>query len=483
MEPKRSSMLKFLLMAVAAIAVVLIALSGFRTDKSHETSDIAMTSDSQDATRIGTIDGTEHTKLSSRSHRPFVSRDHTSVTKVGDISSSHTRNKLSDDETSEPLYQEQYLAALIAMMEKDGKDNALIHYALAFEMAPDNPTPEQMRLIKQVLEEGWDERASGLLPYLAQWQAAFAEIQKGVDLNYARGIGTEMGANTPVPNFLKAQNAAKMLAVYSRYLESQGKNGQAMDQITMAMTMGRDFNSPDNTMISGLIGTAIQSIGLKQMAAMADAGVFNESNNMSSLLRKFESGQATMQQIVDTESEMTLVSLNKTLNNPDFQKALENDPSEIYSEDRLKQMIQDYEASREINLEYFSKPYWARDELKLKPDSLEASSLANFKEAEARHLSVISRMRLQQIDFAARDYMADHNAPAPDYGTLVNDGYLAPGGLIDPFTGEGFVYTATDTDYDLYGSGPNIKTPNDPTINWNPTNGTFSEGVIRLDGF
>ena len=51
---------------------------------------------------------------------------------------------------------------------------------------------------------------------------------------------------------------------------------------------------------------------------------------------------------------------------------------------------------------------------------------------------------------------------------------------VDPYTGKSFVYEVRGGTYELYGSGPNTKTPNDPRVNYTSNNGTFSEGVIRV---
>ncbi len=426
--------------------------------------------------RIGQIDdGGASVRGHGFAARDFSDRD------IGraDRRSSATANR--EEETSQPLKQEEYIAALMAQLEKDGLDNALLHYALAFELAPDNPTAAQMDLIKRVMEEGWSEDAEELLPYLEQWEPAFAKLYEGAHIGYARGLGSEMGMQVPVPRFLIAQNSARMLGVYSRYLESQGRYAEAAAALEVMMNMGRDFKSPDNILLSGLIGTAVQNMALRQIASLAEKkGYAGSERQFIDKHRQVDVSQGGMTQVMATEMKLTLVTVDQLLNAPESMKMPISEDEPVPSKDQLQKMLEVYSAYAESVSDYLSKPYWDRDGSEY-PHVEEGSTfpVANYLEAEVRHLYTVSKMRQQQIDLAAQAYMNQNNSPAPDLSALVNGGYL-PESPVDPFSGQDIIYKPTGDSYEIYGSGPDIDNPMNPDVDYSPSNGTISDGVIRL---
>lgn len=348
-----------------------------------------------------------------------------------------------------------YLDTMLAKAEQEGKDNALLHLALALKLAPDTPTEKQLEMINYVLDHGWDEKSIGLLPYLQEWLPAFEELQAGALVDYASGPA---GSDTTVPNFLKAQIAAKMLAVYSQYLESQGQNNEALQALQVVIKTGGNLQSPDNYLISDLVGIAMQNIGLKALDQIINQSSPSTSwENMQAALNAAYNAQPSMRTVM--EGEMRFVV--------DGSKKL---PPEI-SEDFLGQVAKFYEDANR----FFEKPYWERGDTPAPTSDM----APRFDESEARLLITSSKLRQQEINIAVQRYISRNGAPPPDLQTLVNQGMLKNIPR-DPFTGQDFTYGRTGNGYQLYGSGPNIKTPNDPRKDYSPSNGTFSEGVIRI---
>ncbi len=474
----------------AALAVALILLPRYAPDYAPFSSDTPGR-DSAEAhdTKITRLDEASAPRIHPRDSslgdlaRSNKARPATSATRA-------LNPATTDTQTSVPLQQEAYLAAMTAMMEKDGRDNALVHYALAFELAPDRPTDEQAALIKLVMEEGWDERAMPLLPYLLAWQAAFEKLHHGASVKYARGIGVEQGANTPVPNYLKAQNASKMLAVYSRYLASQGRAAEGLQQINTALSMGRDFNSPDNLIISNLVGTAIENVALRQISHLISTNALSPSQLASTLdhLQYIEQGQPHPQSVIDAEMQASLTSIRKIIENPEAFRDENNPNPEIAhtsdgTEISMEQYEEQYRKLWAALSEKFDTPYWERGPgyVSAAEEEIEKTfpvPTVNFFEAEVRFLATTSKLRQQQINIAAQRYIANFQKPPPDINTLVNQNYL-PANPVDPFSGNPFTYAPTTDGYQLYGSGPNINSPNNPIEDWNPVNGTISPGVIR----
>lgn len=430
--------------------------------------------ESDGGVQIGRIDDAETKARDDKSAmRGFSGRK----TRSSDRPSSMT---VVEEQTSQPLRQEEYIAALMAQLEKDGRDNALLHYALALELAPENPTEEQLKLIKRVMEEGWSEDAEELLPYLMHWEPVFTKLYEGAQVGYARGLGAEMGLRVPVPNFLAAQNSARMLGVYSRYLESQGRYGEAAAALEVMMNMGRDFKSADNLMISTLIGTAIQNMALRQVTSLTEKkGFAGIERQFIDKIRQIEASQVGMNQVAEIEMQLGVVTMDKLLNAPDQMAALGGEDGPLPSIDQIQEMRERYIAASKQLSEYFSMPYWDRNDVKYPDAGLIKGIASNFLEAEVRHLYTVSKMRQQQIDLAAQAFLNQNNSPAPDLSTLISGGYL-PEPPVDPFSGQGFVYKPTGDSYEIYGSGPVIDQPMNPELEYSPVNGTISEGVIRL---
>src|SRR5690606_16309254 len=99
-------------------------------------------------------------------------------------------------------------------------------------------------------------------------------------------------------------------SVYSRYLQSQGKAGEALQQINTALTMGRDFNSPDNLLTSNLLGTAIANVALNQLDYMVDSNLLSPAQLKAAQdrLRLIEQGQFNIQTPIDGEMQALLIT-------------------------------------------------------------------------------------------------------------------------------------------------------------------------------
>ena len=494
-DKKPSARTGFVILTVLAVGVILLAvtigrqLSELPGRSDPATAETAAANSDDHSTHITRLDDPSAAEINrTKTGRP--SKGSPSGSRSPNTTT--TASNSTTEETTESAFKNPaYIRALLEQQEKDGKENALIHYALAFELAPAIPTEEQAKLIKLVMDEGWDERAESLLPYLMAWQDTFREIEAGAAVGYARGIGYEKGFDAPTPNFLTANIAAKLLAVYSRYLASKGQTVEAQKYLSVALTFGSDFGSADNTLISHLIGAAIKTISLRQISDLADANQLGGTERtVLQNLHDIEQKQLPVTAIIDTEMATALVGIQELKkrreqylagNDPDYPDYLNVVAELSMSLEQAEQLTKD---SWKLQSDYLSKPFWERKpseyaEILKELNPQEGLQLPNFAEVEARMLTVTSKLRQQQIDLAARLYVADHSAPPSTISALVNSNYL-PAEPIDPFTGQPFVYAPSGNSYTLYGSGPNIETPNDPNVEYTPVNGTFSEGVIRM---
>ena len=258
--------------AATIVALALLLTIGLQHGIDRPVPENLNETDQPGQTRISKMEsGSPRSTVGAARGQVRLNSGYTSASAVNRLTSATAS---SAQKTSVPLERDAYMEALLAQMEADGRDNAMVHYAFAMELAPAPPTERQSELISMVLKDGWDDRADELLPYLLQWHHAISQIHQGASLDYAKGIGFDKGIDTPVPDFLKVQLAAKMMAAYSRYLESKGMKYEARRQIQSLMKMGGDFNGSDNVTISHLIGTAVETVALNQLSALSAAGVY-----------------------------------------------------------------------------------------------------------------------------------------------------------------------------------------------------------------
>jgi beta-lactamase regulating signal transducer with metallopeptidase domain len=119
------------------------------------------------------------------------------------------------------------ISRLLAIKEREGRDNAMIHYVVATLLMGDTPSVGQMDLMDRVRREGWNAEADSLLPLLERSRPMLDAFRRGAAVGYARNAGA--GMQSAVPNFLSFQILAKVLCARGEYMESQGRPADALE--------------------------------------------------------------------------------------------------------------------------------------------------------------------------------------------------------------------------------------------------------------
>lgn len=397
--------------------------------------------------------------------------------------------------TAATAQNDPMMKALLELKEKEGRDNALIHYQLASKLMPGIPQGVQTDLINQVLKQGWSDEDNALIPYIATFQPMFEEIRKGTALDYAMGVGWAQGPATPVPNFLAGQISAKMLCVEGRYLESQGQYRKALDNYMTALTMGRDYSAPEGTLISYLISVAIESISLNQLHHLVASGNLDRTT-LDYVLKRLETIEATQGTTADAfrgEANFMKWMIQKMRENPEEaqKKILEGSPYSVgLSADDLRALADRLEAERkrfwDFKIKFIETPYWQRDS-EAHEKQLEAMiatfhpmtkiAVPNFLEADVRALVTKSKLRETELATALVACKMDKGRYPKRLSELVPEYFAAL--PVDPFVGHDYGYKpAPDgSSYVLYGVGPDRKDEGTAML-YDPTNGTISGGDV-----
>ena len=397
-------------------------------------------------------------------------------------------------QTTGTAERNEMLEALLEMKKKDGKNNALIHYTQMADVNPPIPDSTQRELVERILGEGWSQEAESLRPHVIAWQRVFKEVRAGAALDYAKGIGYR-GFNTPVPNFLVVQYAAKMLCVEGRMFEFDGKHGQAMEDYLTVLAMGRDFMRPEQTLISGLIGIAVESIALKQIQRAADDGKLAAEDLQHALerIRKIGSEWGTIVDMFVGELECSREAVAMARTDPErFVSELgpiTSGTRTLDAED-VRHSIDRLEAEQRYAWSFITealkKPCWDPSPARLQQDVKELEETLHpalrpmpnyFPGARVRYEVARSKLLQTQLILALElARIAKGRYPA-SLAELVPVYFAAL--PVDPLSGNMFVYSVEENGegYTLHGAGP-TGVPADTGVAYDPTNGTVSAGAV-----
>lgn len=400
---------------------------------------------------------------------------------------------------AEPSMDERFMAELLKLKQREGRDNALIHYVKAGQIAKfsndDMDTLEPLKpIIKRVLSDGWDDKASELLPLLQRCQPAFPEIRQGTTLNYAKNIGVPQGMSTPVPQFLAIQTLCQMLCVQGRLLESQGKDADALDHYLLALTMGRDFGARGATMIGALISKACLVISTKQITRLAASGHLDRQalGQLQQRLQQVRESLVPVGDALSQESQCFIFAMEKIRKNPD--KMAQDLPLFMkgMGQEVITQMLDKLEADNDLLWHYLTQslqaPFWQRDP-KTYQQGLDAIlakvhpfvkiSVPNVPDFDTRYQVATARLEGARLAVALELFKLDRKSYPATLSELIPGQLNAP--IIDPFTGQPFRYRCAPggAAYTLWSVGPDRQDSPAAQI-YDPSNGTVSVGDITF---
>lgn len=427
------------------------------------------------------------------------------------IRNDENRRLLAQVPKKDEKFRRPYLQELLALKEKDGRDNAMIHYVVAGWSMPNVPSESTLdTTITSVLKNGWNAKADCLRPYLKAWQPGFREIRKGVGLNYARGVGFEEGWQTPVPDWLATQRSAKALCVEGCLFESEKRYSDAMDDYLTALGMGHDFTSAGNILISYLIGIAGENQALKRINLLAASGNLDASalDHLLARLKQIEKTHGSGNDAM--ASEIGIRELKS------FFTLIRKDPGRWFDQNGGVEMVTlwdvavahdkrawdgfvRYEVKRyrmthgldqaekdlkdisDLGTQFLRASWWETDVDKYERETeirytrspiLLRISLPSFVEVKVRFTFTQTFLRGCQLSTSIGSWKKKHSAPPPTLQELRAE-YFPNGVPIDPFSGKGFVYSPSkENQYRLASTGPDKKADSDG-ISYDPTNGTI----------
>ena len=280
--------------------------------------------------------------------------------------------------------------------------------------------------------------------------------------------------NTVFPELGPFRKLARLLMteIYVRFAD--GRTDAALDSLQDGLRFG--YRTQTNTLISGLVGLAIDAIVLKEFSSHLDQLSEYQCLRLQRIVEEWLEWPSPIASLLNAEKQYALRTLETKRLNPQALKDLidlsppddPNSPDALrraklgaYLDNRppdLGQVIDHAEAliraHYDIAIFNLKLPIRERKPTTLASDKtlggeLFVALVANTDQVTDKYDRAEATLRLLAVHAAIRGYRWEHNS-LPNSLTDLHVQKL----IIDPFTGGDLVYQRTGKAYDLYSRGP-----------------------------
>lgn len=282
----------------------------------------------------------------------------------------------------------------------------------------------------------------------------------------------EIDVETYFPQYALFRNLARLLAVEQYVLLADGKVGQAIDSLRDGLKLGYLIQS--DTLISGLVGIAVDAIVLQRLARHMDQWSARDCERLVALANEWLNQPNPVARVFAAERDMALRMVGKLRSDAnavqeitggldDF--GLEDDPRARELAKQIKEnpavVGQMLDRTTERIRSHFDAllaslrlPYWERPPMEeARGDSpydiLYEMLIPAMLAAMDRYAQEQATVQLLGVHAAIRRYRWEHDR-LPNSLDELKVGRLA----IDPFTGQPLVYRRIGDSYELYSAGP-----------------------------
>ncbi len=318
-------------------------------------------------------------------------------------------------------------------------------------------------------------------------QTAFDLIKQGASKPYTKSVMPEQDISftTPIPNFLQSQLLSKTLISQGKWLESQGKLKDAMDDYLVVVHLGQAMGC-NGTMIGKLIDVALERMAYRAIIEAASKYEF-KPEYLTSLIERIENLEQTAPLMTDAYhsehlcfvsamDEFKLFSRNSIFGK---EQNVGNRITTFYFVLTKEKMKQNNAVFWDRMTEYAQKPYPESATADINAlisgmDVLNRIAAPNFLNANVRDVFCRSHSAAAKIILGLRHYHSLHGE-YPDTLEDIADLYETP--PVDPFTTEPFIYEKIGGSFRLYSPGPEL-VDDKAAFEYDPTNGTVSNGDI-----
>jgi len=343
-------------------------------------------------------------------------------------------------------------------------DNGMHYFLLAAELCPK----------VDMMDAKWEElRANGFpddpefWAMLDKFQEAFDAIRTGLEVGNAAMPPWRSSAED-ISYLARFRELARAMSKEAQYYAALGDYEASFDDYTTLLDFGSE-SSRGGVLISGLVEFAIMKVAAGSLReTLTWGGAASEDYRyLIEQMQTLDVQMNTAWEVMETEASLVKSWVDKELetgtdlrslvlaSSPDLEEKLG-----IVSDEQLASMVGETLQKDYLALaDYFTLPYYEAQTID--PNELLSQSVMNqvllpaMLAIPAQEARTRAEVRGTMLSAAIEFYRAEHDSYPPSLSDL------APNYISDlpedPFSGEPFVYTPTESSYLLYSVGPDMR--------------------------
>jgi hypothetical protein len=363
--------------------------------------------------------------------------------------------------------QEQPPPAFPQLFPKPSGNNGYEEFVMAGDLARQHPLLDAASSANATLA---DKRRALADP---QIRRAIELIRIGMNKPIAPMQRGELDENTTFPEFAGFRALARLIGVHIYVSLADGQINPALDDLQAILRLG--YHVQSEAFISGLVGIAIDSIGLVSIARHIPQFSVRDCDRLLLMMRQWLEIPAPELQVIASERDSIVNILRKGRNDkqklyqlfaiitPDMeqsnppsklQKAIANldTDTSVIVDGAIEKIVKLYDAS----LANLKLPFWKRTKVELIDDRSLAYDLAEMitmspSVVSDRYVNIQAQLHLLATHAAIRKFRWEHDRLPKSLDELKRE--RDEGLLTDPFTGEFLVYKPDGETYELYSTG------------------------------
>ncbi|MFC1735162.1 sigma factor-like helix-turn-helix DNA-binding protein, partial [Candidatus Hydrogenedentota bacterium] len=348
-------------------------------------------------------------------------------------------------------------------------DNGIHYFLLATELYPEVDGDWLNAKWKEIVANGWIEDPA-LRALFDECRDAFKAIREGLEVGNAE-LPPLRRLDDEIHYCPKFRALARIMAMEAQMYAADGDYEAAFDDCSTLMEFANE-SSRGGVIISGLVGFAMAGYAtdpLLDTIGEGQAGA-QEYRHLIERVQEIDDRLYTASEMVSKDNESLAACLENALSDgKDLKKLIldtTSDPNnEMHNlfaimttaeiEDMFRQTMEDYQKSLDS---YFSLPFYEAQAVDLNDligdNPISWQLLPAIENVKLNETKAHARARGTMVAAAIELYRVENDSPPPFLEALVPD-YISSLPE-DPFSGDSFAYSPTDSGYVLYSTGPDM---------------------------
>jgi hypothetical protein len=269
--------------------------------------------------------------------------------------------------------------------------------------------------------------------------------------------------NQPLPELATYRELARVLLTEGKLAEREGRPADAMRSYLDCLRLGVDVPR-GGPLIHGLVGIAVQAIGLGAMQGVVDQLDARSATAAARQMAKLDAQAASAADTLLSEKEAYTAEIAQVLRNSSalrqFTGSVDGPPMAAQSLEGgvrfaltpKKRMIDDYRVYMDALAANARRPYYAQLPAPLPTDPINRAFLPLFDNVHWKWAVRDAQWRIVELRLAARAYRLEHGTPPPSLSALAPA--CLPAVPQDPFAPKPLVFRRNGAGTLIYSRGP-----------------------------